>query len=69
MQEQTNRIAFDRVESIEIISGTPTNLIGVRNKGHIINVVTRTPYELSITVTSYLSISGRQKRAWRRYFL
>ncbi len=54
-REQLNRIAFDQVERIEIIRGTSTDLVGVRNEGQIINVVTSNLNELSVTVTSSLT--------------
>lgn len=54
-REQLSRIAFDQVERIEIIRGTSTDLVGVRNEGQIINVVTSTLNELSVTVTSSMT--------------
>ncbi|MCG8415374.1 MAG: TonB-dependent receptor plug domain-containing protein [Pseudomonadales bacterium] len=54
-REQLNRIAFDQVERIDIIRGTSTDLVGVRNEGQIINVVTSNLNELSVTVASSLT--------------
>ena len=39
-RDQLNRISFEQVERIEIIRGNSSDLVGVRNAGHIINVVT-----------------------------
>lgn len=52
---QLSRIAYDQVSHIEIIRGTSTDLVGVRNEGQIVNIVTLDNNELSITVSSELS--------------
>ncbi len=54
-RDQLNRISFEQVERIEIIRGTSSDLVGVRNQGQIINVVTNSLNELSVTVTSSLT--------------
>lgn len=51
-RDQLNRISFEQVERIEIIRGTSSDLVGVRNTGQIINVVTSTLSEMSVTVSS-----------------
>lgn len=54
-RDQLNRISFEQVERIEIIRGTSSDLVGVRNTGQIINVVTSSLNELSVTVASSLT--------------
>lgn len=51
-RDQLSRIAFEQVERIEIIRGTSSDLVGVRNTGQIINVVTGSLNEMSMTVSS-----------------
>ena len=46
---QLSRISFDQVSHIEIIRGTNTDLVGVRNQSQIINIVIETNNELSVT--------------------
>ena len=51
-QSQLSRIPFDQVSHIEIIRGTSVELVGVRNEGQIINVVTNQSSEISMTVSA-----------------
>jgi outer membrane receptor for ferrienterochelin and colicin len=52
---QLSRISFEQVSHIEIIRGTSTELVGVRNEGQIVNVVTLSSNELSVTVSGDIS--------------
>lgn len=54
-QSQLSRIPFDQVSHIEIIRGTSVELVGVRNEGQIINVVTNQSSEISMTVSAGLN--------------
>jgi len=51
-RDQLARIAFEQVERIEIIRGTSSDLVGVRNQGQIVNIVTNSLYELSVTMAA-----------------
>ncbi len=48
-QSQLDRIPFDQVSHIEIIRGTSVELVGVRNEGQIINVVTLQNSNMTMT--------------------
>jgi outer membrane receptor for ferrienterochelin and colicin len=52
---QLSRISYEQVSHIEIIRGTSTELVGVRNEGQIVNVVTLSNNELSVTVAGDIS--------------
>jgi outer membrane receptor for ferrienterochelin and colicin len=49
---QLDRIPFDQVSHIEIIRGTSNQLVGVRNEGQIINIVTTSNNEIAFTASS-----------------
>lgn len=49
-EAQLRRIPFDQVERIEVIRGTSSELVGVRSQGQIINIVTRSSSQRSLTV-------------------
>lgn len=49
---QLDRIPFDQVSHIEIIRGTSNDLVGVRNQGQIINIVTTSNNEIAFTASS-----------------
>jgi len=51
-RDQLARIAFEQVERIEIIRGTSSDLVGVRNQGQIVNIVTNSLNELSVTMAA-----------------
>ncbi len=51
-RDQLARIAFEQVERIEIIRGTSSDLVGVRNQGQIVNIVTNSLNELSVTIAA-----------------
>ncbi|MDA0688414.1 MAG: TonB-dependent receptor plug domain-containing protein [Proteobacteria bacterium] len=51
-RDQLARIAFEQVERIEIIRGTSSDLVGVRNQGQIVNIVTNSLNELSATMAA-----------------
>jgi len=48
-ETQLRRIPFDQVERIEVIRGTSSDLVGVRSQGQIINIVTRSSTQRSVT--------------------
>jgi outer membrane receptor for ferrienterochelin and colicins len=49
-ETQLRRIPFDQVERIEVIRGTSSDLVGVRSTGQVINIVTRSSSQRSLTV-------------------
>lgn len=54
-RDQLDRISFEQVSHIEIIRGTSSDLLGVRNEGQIINIVTATDSEMSLTVAGNIN--------------
>jgi len=52
---QLDRIPFDQVSHIEIIRGTSNDLVGVRNEGQMINIVTTSNNEIAFTASSALN--------------
>ncbi len=52
MPSSTVCIPFDQVSHIEIIRGTSNQLVGVRNEGQIINIVTTSNNEIAFTASS-----------------
>ena len=49
-RDQLTRINADQVSHIEIIRGTSSDLLGVRNEGQIINIVTASDSQMSVTL-------------------
>ncbi|MEX2469506.1 MAG: TonB-dependent receptor plug domain-containing protein [Pseudohongiellaceae bacterium] len=49
-RDQLTRINADQVSRIDIIRGTSSDLQGVRNEGQIINIVTATNSQMSVTL-------------------
>lgn len=43
-------ISFDQVSRIDIIRGTPSALVGIRNEGLIVNIITDNDDQISVTL-------------------
>lgn len=48
--DQLRRIAFAQVSRIDIIRGTSSSLVGIRNEGQIVNIITESDDQTSVTL-------------------